>query len=333
MLEDTPMPRYTFGLLVLLALGLLWGLLCSDAQPPTKVHRIGILSPAAEASTPLFEAFRQGLHELGYVEGQNMVLEFRLAAGRAERLRDLAAELVQLQVEVILTDTMTATQVAKEATMTIPIVMASSSDPVQGGLVASLARPGGNITGMALLAPELSGKRLELLQEVVPRVAQVAVLWNPRNPVAANVRATEAAAQALHLQLHLVEVPGPEALEAAFETARQGHADALITLPDAMLWNQRLQVVGLVAQHRLPALFPEREFVDAGGLLSYGPSVPASFHRAATYVDKILKGTKPADLPVEQPIKFELVINLKTAKALGLTIPPTLLFQADEVIQ
>jgi len=327
------MPRYTFGLLVLLALGLLWGLLCSDAQPPTKVHRIGILSPAAEASTPLFEAFRQGLHELGYVEGQNMVLEFRLAAGRAERLRDLAAELVQLQVEVILTDTMTATQVAKEATMTIPIVMASSSDPVQGGLVASLARPGGNITGMALLAPELSGKRLELLQEVVPRVAQVAVLWNPRNPVAANVRATEAAAQALHLQLHLVEVPGPEALEAAFETARQGHADALITLPDAMLWNQRLQVVGLAAQHRLPALFPEREFVDAGGLLSYGPSVPASFHRAATYVDKILKGTKPADLPVEQPIKFELVINLKTAKALGLTIPPTLLFQADEVIQ
>ena len=245
----------------------------------------------------------------------------------------LAAELVQLQVEVILTDTMTATQVAKEATTTIPIVMASSSDPVQGGLVASLARPGGNITGLALLAPELSGKRLELLKEVVPRVAQVAVLWNPRNPVAANVRATEAAARALHLQLHLVEVPGPEALEAAFETARQGHADALITLPDAMLWNQRLQVVGLAAQHRLPALFPEREFVDAGGLLSYGPSVPASFHRAAIYVDKLLKGAKPADLPVEQPTKFELVINLKTAEALGLTIPPTLLFRADEVIR
>jgi putative ABC transport system substrate-binding protein len=321
------------AVLALLGLGLLVAPLTAEAQPPTQVHRIGILSPAAEASTPLFEAFRQGLRELGYVEGQNMVLEFRLAAGRAERLRDLAAELVQLQVEVILTDTMTATQVAKEATTTIPIVMASSSDPVQGGLVASLARPGGNITGMALLAPELSGKRLELLQEVVPRVAQVAVLWNPKNPVAANVRATEAAAQALHLQLHLVEVPGPEALEAAFETARQGHADALITLPDAMLWNQRLQVVGLAAQHRLPALFPEREFVDAGGLLSYGPSVPASFHRAATYVDKILKGTKPADLPVEQPMKFELVINLKTAKALGLTIPPTLLFQADEVIR
>jgi putative ABC transport system substrate-binding protein len=171
------------------------------------------------------------------------------------------------------------------------------------------------------------------LKEVVPRAAQVAVLWNPRNPVAGNLRETEAAAQALHLQLHLVEVPGAEALEAAFDTAMQGRADALITLPDAMLWNQRLHVAGLAAQHRLPALFPEREFVDAGGLLSYGPSVPASFHRAATYVDKLLKGAKPADLPVEQPTKFELVINLKTAQALGLTIPPTILFQADDVIR
>jgi putative tryptophan/tyrosine transport system substrate-binding protein len=186
---------------------------------------------------------------------------------------------------------------------------------------------------MALLAPELSGKRLELLKEVVPRLAQVAVLWNPKNPVAGNLRETEAAAQALHLQLHLVEVPGAEALEAAFDAAMQEGADALITLPDAMLWNQRLQVAGLAAKHRLPALFPEREFVDAGGLLSYGPSVPASFHRAATYVDKLLKGAKPADLPVEQPTKFELVLNLKTAKALGMTMPPSLLLLADEVIQ
>ena len=321
------------GLLVTCAFSLLTAPLAAQVQAPAKVPRIGILSPAAEASTPLFEAFRQGLRELGYVEGQNIVLEFRLAAGRAERLRDLVAELVRLKVEVILTDTMTATQVAKEATTMIPIVMAASSDPVQGGLVASLAQPGGNITGMALLAPELSGKRLELLKEVVPRAAQVAVLWNPRNPVAGNLRETEAAAQALHLQLHLVEVPGAEALEAAFDTAMKGRADALITLPDAMLWNQRLQVASLAAKHRLPALFPEREFVDAGGLLSYGPSVPASFHRAATYVDKLLKGAKPADLPVEQPTKFELVINLKTAQALGLTIPPTLLFQADKVIQ
>ena len=323
----------TSGLLVTFALSILMAPLAAKAQAPAEVPRIGILSPAAEPSTPLFEAFRQGLREWGYVEGQNIVLEFRLAAGRAERLRDLAAELVRLKVAVILTDTMTATQVAKDATTTIPIVMASSSDPVQGGLVASLARPGGNITGMALLAPELSGKRLELLKEIVPKVTQVAVLWNPRNPVAGNMRETEAAAQALHLQLHLVEVPGAEALEAAFETAMQGRADALITLPDAMLWNQRLQVAGLAAKHRLPALFPEREFVDAGGLLSYGPSIPASFHRAATYVDKILKGAKPADLPVEQPTKFELVINLKTAQALGLTIPPSLLMLADEVLK
>ena len=325
------MPRYTFGLLVHLALGLLWGPLCSDAQPPTKVHRIGILSPAAETSTPLFE-LSAGLHELGYVEGQNMVLEFRLAAGRAERLRDLAAELVQLQVEVILTDTMTATQVAKEATTTIPIVMASAATPCRGD--SSPAWHDRGATSPAWRSsPRSSVANGWSLEGGRPKGAQVAVLWNPRNPVAANVRATEAAARALHLQLHLVEVPGPEALEAAFETARQGHADALITLPDAMLWNQRLQVVGLAAQHRLPALFPEREFVDAGGLLSYGPSVPASFHRAAIYVDKLLKGAKPADLPVEQPTKLELVINLKTAEALGLTIPPTLLFRADEVIR
>ena len=323
----------TIGLLVTCVFSMITAPLATKAQVSAQVPRIGILSPAAEAFTPVFEAFRQGLRELGYVEGQNIVLEFRLAAGRAERLRALAAELVRLKVDVILTDTMTATRVAKEATTTIPIVMASSSDPVQGGLVASLAQPGGNITGMALLAPELSGKRLELLKEVVPRLAQVAVLWNPKNPVAGNLRATEAAAQALHLQLHLVEVPGAEALEAAFDAAMQEGADALITLPDAMLWNQRLQVAGLAAKHRLPALFPEREFVDAGGLLSYGPSVPASFHRAATYVDKLLKGAKPADLPVEQPTKFELVINLKTAKALGMTMPPSLLLLADEVIQ
>jgi putative ABC transport system substrate-binding protein len=325
------MRRSAIGLL--LALAILVAPLAARAQSPAEVPRIGILSPAAEASTPLFKAFRQGLRELGYVEGQNIMLEFRLAAGRAERLQELAAELVRLKVDVVLTDTMTATRVAKNATTTIPIVMASSSDPVRGGLVASLARPGGNITGMALLAPELSGKRLELLKEVVPQVARVAVLWNPRNPVAGNIGETEAAAQALALQLPLVEVPGAEALEAAFDTAMEGHADALITLSDAMLWNQRLQVASLAAKHRLPALFPEREFVDVGGLLSYGPSIPASFHRAATYVDKILQGAKPADLPVEQPTKFELVINLKTAQALGITMPPSLLLLADEVIR
>ena len=207
----------TIGLLVTCMFSMITAPLAAQAQ--AKVPRIGILSPAAEASTPLFEAFRQGLRELGYVEGQNIVLEFRLAAGRVERLRDSAAELVRLKVDIILTDTMTATQVAKECHHDDSHCVASSSDPVQGGLVASLAQPGGNITGMALLAPEPSGKRLELFKEVVPRVAQVAVLWNPKNPVAGNLRETEAAAQALHLQLHLVEVPGAEALEAAFDVA------------------------------------------------------------------------------------------------------------------
>jgi len=295
------MQRPVGGLLVLLALGGLFVSLATEAQAPAPVHRIGILSPAAEASTLLFEAFRQGLRELGYVEGQNLVLEFRLAAGRAERLPALAAELVQLPVEVILTDTMTATRVAKEATTTIPLVMASSSDPVQGGLVASLARPGGNITGLALLSPELSGKRLELLKEVVPKVAQVAVLWNPMNPVAGNVRETEVAAQALHLQLHWVEVPGAEVLEAAFETAMKGRADALITLPDAMLWHQRLHVVGLAAKHRLPALFPEREFVDAGGSSPMGQASPPTFIAPPPMWISSCKGPSPPTCPSNSP--------------------------------
>jgi putative tryptophan/tyrosine transport system substrate-binding protein len=321
-------------LLSSLTLSILLAPLAGDAQPPAKVPRIGILTPAAEASTPLFEAFRQGLRELGYVEGQNIVLEFRLAAGWMDRLQDLAAELARLKVDVILTDSPAATQAAKHATTTIPIVGATVGDPVQAGLIASLARPGGNVTGLTLLVPGLNGKRLELLKEAVPGVAQVAVLWNPTNPAATQyLRETEAAAPSLHLRLQALEVPGPDMIEAAFAAATKGQADALVTLPDAMLWNQRTKVADLAAQHRLPALFPEREFVDAGGLLSYGPSVPANFHRAAVFVDKILKGGKPADLPVEQPSRFELVINLKTAKALGLIIPPALLFQADVVIQ
>jgi putative tryptophan/tyrosine transport system substrate-binding protein len=328
------MTRHLIGLLVTCALGFLVIPLAAEAQPPVKGPRISILTPATEASTPVFEAFRQGLHELGYVEGQNIVLEFRLAAGRLDRLRDLAAELVQRQVDVILTDSAAAAQAAKHATTTIPIVMATGGDPVQSGLVASLARPGGNLTGLTLLARELNGKRLELLKEAVPGVTHVAVLWNPTSLAAmGDLSEADAAAQALHLQLHALEVPGPEAIETAFAAATKGQADALITLADAMLWNQRTKVADLAAQHRLPALFPEREFVDAGGLLSYGPSVPANFHRAATFVDRILKGAKPGDLPIERPMKFELVINLKTAQALGLTIPPTLLFQANEVIR
>ena len=322
-------------LLITLACCVLLAPLAGDAQPRAKVPRIGILTPASEASTPVFEAFRQGLRELGYVEGQNIVLEFRLAAGRADRLPDLAAELARLKVDIILTDGGTAAaQAAQHATTTIPIVMATVGDPVQAGLIANLARPGGNVTGLTLLAPGLNGKRLELLKESVPGVAHVAVLWNPTNPAATQyLRETEGAAPSLQLQLQPLEVPGPDAIEAAVGAAVKGQADALITLPDAMLSNQRTQIADLAAKHRLPALFPEREFVDAGGLLSYGPSVPANFHRAAAFVDKILKGAKPADLPVEQPSRFELVINLKTAKALGLIIPPSLLFQADVVIQ
>jgi putative ABC transport system substrate-binding protein len=321
-------------LLIILALSRLLAPLAGDAQPPAKISKIGILSPAAEPSTLLFEAFRRGLRELGYVEGQNIVLEFRWAAGWMDRLPDLAAELARLKVDVILTDSPAATQAAKHATTTIPIVMATVGDAVQAGLIASLARPGENVTGLTLLAPGLNGKRLELLTAAVPGVAQVAVLWNPTNPAAMQyLRETEAAASSLHLRLQALEVPGRDTIEAAFAAATKGQADALVTLPDAIVWNQRTKVADLAAQHRLPAPFPEREFVDAGGLLSYGPSVPANFHRAAVFVDKIVKGAKPADLPVEQPSRFELVINLKTAKALGLTIPPPLLFQADMVIQ
>jgi len=321
-------------LLMMLALGLLTATLAAHAQPVGKVARIGILTPAAEASTPVFDAFRQGLRELGYVEGKNITLEFRFAAGRAERLPALAAELVQLPVDVILTDTGAAAQAAKNATTTIPIVMGTSGDPVRTGLVTSLARPGGNVTGLTLHAPELSGKRLELLREAMPGVTRVAVLWNPASsPQHHDLRVSEAAAQTLHLHLRPVEVSSPDEIEAAFATVTSAGADVLVTLADAMLWNQRRRIADLAAHNRLPTFFPEREFVEAGGLMAYGSNVPANFHRAAAYVDKILKGTKPADLPVEQPAKIELVINLKTAAMLGLTIPPTLLFRADEVLR
>ena len=275
-------------LLITLACCVLLAPLAGDAQPLAKVPRIGILTPASEASTPAFEAFQRGPRELGYVEGQNIVLEFRLAAGWMDRLPDLATQLTRRKVDVILTDSPAAAQAAKHATTTIPIVMATVGDPVHAGLIASLARPGGNVTGLTLLAPGLNGKRLELLKEAVPGVAQVAVMWNPTNPAAMQyLRETEAAATSLRLRLQALEVPGPDTIEAAFAAATKGQADALITVPDAMLWNQRTTMADLAAQHRLPALFPEREFVDAGGLLSYGPSVPANFHRAATYVDKI----------------------------------------------
>jgi len=320
--------------LVALAFGILSAPLAAVAQQPAKVPRIGILTLAGGSSTPLFEAFRQGLREHGYVEGQNIAFEDRFAQGRADRLPTMAAELVSMKVDVIVTESVAAALAAKRATQTIPIVMAISGDPVGAGLVASLPRPGGNVTGLSLLAPELSGKRLQLLMEAAPRTTRVAVIWNPVSPASAGyLRETEAAARSLGLQLQPVEVRSPADLDAAFKAVARARPGALITLADGMLAANRTRIVQFAAKSQLPGVFPHREWADAGGLMAYGPSFASNWRRAATYVDKILKGAKPADLPVEQPTKFELVINLKTAEALSLTFPQSILIQATEVIQ
>ena len=326
------MRRTTIGLIVLLALGLFLAPYSSQAQSVAKTPRIGILTPVF-GPNPLLEAFRQGLRDLGYVEGQSIALEYRFAEGRFERLSELAADLVRLKVDVILADGGQATAAAQHATGTIPIVFPAVPDPVGQGLVASLARPGGNITGLSFQDPELMGKRLELLKDAVPGVTRVAYLWHAARTSAHVLQELETAARALGMQLQPVEVRDPYPFDQAFATMAEAHADALITLPSGVFASRRTQIVDLASKTRLPGIFPGREFAEAGGLMSYGPSAAANFHRAATYVDKILKGAKPADLPVEQPTKFELVINLKAAKALGLTIPPTMLFLADEVIR
>jgi putative ABC transport system substrate-binding protein len=276
------------------------------------------------------------MRALGYVEGQHLVLEYRGAAGQYERFPALAAELVRLPVDVLLVPNTPAALAAKHATTTIPIVMVGISDPVGSGLVASLARPGGNITGLSVMRPELVGKHLEILREVLPTISRVAVLWNPANPVVAlNVRATEVAAQALGVQLYLQEARGPDAFDRAFAAMTRAHAGALLVLGDPVFVQHRRRLAELAATSRLPTMYQIqcRAFVEAGGLLCYGPSLLDQWRRAATYVDKILKGAKPADLPVEQPTRFELVINLRTAQVLGITIPPTLLMLADEVIR
>jgi putative ABC transport system substrate-binding protein len=279
-------------------------------------------------------AFLEGLHDLGYVEGQNLVIEYRGAEGQHEQFPDLVAELVRLKVDVLVVPNTPAALAAKQATRTIPIVMPSMGDPLGTGLVASLARPGGNITGLSGIQPELVGKQLEFLKAVLPTVSRVAVLWNPANPVAAlHVRAADVAAQALGVQLHLVEARGPDAFDRAFASTTSAHAGALLVVPDALFLQHRRRLAELAATSHLPTLHSGRPYVEAGGLLAYGASQAAQWRRAATYVDKILKGAKPGDLPVEQPTKFELVINLKTAQALGLTMPPSILFQADEVIR
>jgi putative tryptophan/tyrosine transport system substrate-binding protein len=315
-----------------IALALLASLLAAEAQPPDKVYRIGYLD-TTPAPAPLWEALLEGLRAHGYSEGQNLVFERRFSEGDAERFPAFAAEMVRLRVDLILVRTTPAALAAKHVTQTIPIVIPTAIDPVGAGLVASLARPGGNVTGLSVLAPELSGKRLELLKEVVPGMIRVAVLWNAANPANAPVwQEMQAAGRALGLLLHSQEVRDPQDFEGAFARTPQARPDALLVLGDALIYMDRQHIVAFATQQHLPSVFADRESVVAGGLMSYGPSRPDLFRRAAAYVDKILKGTKPADLPVEQPTKFELVINLKTAKALGLTIPPTLLILVDEVI-
>ena len=306
----------------------------ATAQQAKKVPRIGYLgavSPSANAVR--IEAFRQGLRELGYVEGKNIVIEWRFAEGKLDRLPALAAELVRLKVDVIITGGSGATRPVHEATNTIPIVMTQDPDPVDNGFVASLARPGGNITGLSTLVPEISGKRLELLKEIVPKLSRVAVLGDSNEPGNAQaLKEVELAAGAFGVQLHL-EVRGAKDIEPAFRAATKGRADALLVLQSPVFVNERTQLADLAVKSRLPAIYWRSDFVEAGGLMSYGVSLPDLDRRVATYVDKILKGTKPADLPVEQPKKFEFIINLKAAKQIGLTIPPNVLARADKVIR
>jgi putative ABC transport system substrate-binding protein len=307
----------------------------AHAQPQMKPPRIGVLRAGQLPPTPdpALEAFRQGLRGLGWIEGQNLAIEYRWAEGRPERLPELAAELVRLNVKVIVTATEPAIRAAKQATSTIPIVMAAAGDPVATGLVVSLARPGGNVTGLSNLGRELEGKRMELVKEVLPRVTRVALVWDPANrTLVVRLRETQAAAQRLGLQLLALEVRETADLKGAFETAVKEGAGALIlTAPIASI--HRNLIKELIAQYRLPVIHDAKEWMENGGLMAYGASNSDLFRRAATYVDKILKGAKPGDLPIEQPTKFELVINLKTAKALGLTIPQSLLLRADQVIE
>ncbi|MGE5819246.1 MAG: ABC transporter substrate-binding protein [Deltaproteobacteria bacterium] len=319
-----------------LTLGALLFALCVCAevqQQAKKIPRIGVLRTGSSPD-PNVEGFRRGLRELGYVEGQNIAIEYRWAKGKTDQLPDLAAELVRLNVDVIVTGGSQAARAAKNATSAIPIVTAAGGDPVSSGLVASLARPGGNVTGLTNIGTQLSGKRLELLKEIAPGIIQVAVLANPANPTySASRKEVEAAAPALRIKLQLVEVGRPSELDKALTAIGKERSGAVLLLADEMLFTQRARIVEFALKNRLPAVFDVSEFVEIGGLLSYGPNLPDIFRRAATYVDKILKGAKPADLPVEQPTTFELVINLKTANQLGLTLPPNLLARADRVIR
>jgi len=319
-----------------LAGGLLAAPLAAEAQPPEKVYRIGLLgaSPPGSPAWRLWEAFFQGLRDLGYTEGRNLIVEGRYSEGREERLSELAGELVRLHVDVIVAAAGQPVHAVSRATTTIPIVMANHGDPVVSGLAASLARPGGNITGLSILNPEVTGKRLELLKVVVPGLTRVAVLWNPGNQIhRQDLGQAEAAARALGLQLQVLPVRSPDEYEGAFSVMVKERASALLVLGDLTVWFNRGRIAELAARNRLPAMYVQREHVEAGGLMAYGVNLADNYRRAAVYVDKILKGANPGDLPIEQPTKFELLINLKTAKALGLTIPQSLLERADQVIE
>ena len=315
---------------VLLALGVI-----ADAQQPTKIPRIGYLATApASAITARVKAFRQGLRELGYVEGKNIVIEQRYAEDKLDRLSALAAELVSLKVDIIVTGGPSPTRAAKEATTTIPIVMTQVGDPVANGFVVSLARPGGNITGLSTLAPEIGGKRLELLNETIPKLSRVAVFGTSTNPeTAQSLREVDLAAGALKVKLQYLDILDPKDIGTAFQAAGKGRADAVLLLNSSLFISYRTRIAELAAKSRLPGIYNQTNFVEAGGLMSYGVNRNDLNRRAATYVDKILKGAKPADLPVEQPIKFELIINLKAVKQIGLTIPPNVLVRADRVIK
>jgi putative ABC transport system substrate-binding protein len=321
--------------LVIFTLSLVVAPFAVEGQPTGKVYRIGVLETVSSTlNTANLDAFRQGLRELGYVEGQNFVIEYRSADGRPERFPGLATELVRLKVDLIVTRGTPAVLAAKKATGSIPIVMASSADPAGYGIVSGLARPGGNVTGLSTIGVELAGKRLELLKEAIPRIARIAQLANMSSPASASQwPQIEVAARSLGLEPQLLDVRASEDFARAFDTAIKQRADAVSVANDTLIQTNRRRIVDLSAKHRLPSIFGSREFVDAGGLMAYGPNFTDLYRRAATYVDKIFKGAKPADLPVEQPTRYELHVNLKTAKALGLTIPQTILIRADQVIE
>jgi putative tryptophan/tyrosine transport system substrate-binding protein len=308
--------------------------LSAEAQQPKKIPRIGILAPRSASSDSIRrDAFLQGLRDLGYVEGKNIAIEHRYTEGELNRLPDLAAELVRLNVDIIVTAAISSVRAVKKATATIPIVFASVGDAVDSGLVSSLARPGGNATGLTFFAPELDGKRLEILKEAFPKITRVAFLWRVPSAREDLFKEAEVVAKPLGLRLQSVGVKGPDDFESAFKAAKGGGAEALIVISNPLSNTHRARIVDLAAKNRLPAIYPSTDFVEDGGLMSYGADILDNWRRAATYVDKILKGANPGDLPVEQPKKFEFVINLQTAKQIGVTIPPNLLARADRVIR